>query len=204
LPQGQILDEFRALGEDRQTVYLTTTIRAYNAAADRWELVGMEEGNGLQDVGTGRRVGDEVHIEQRFGVAGPHPIARRIRYHNIRPDSFSWASDRSPDGGKTWVKDDLLIEAKRIGPSRSQEPLTRVKGASGKQRRAPACRESLLMPPQLFARDASNLCKSSDAGGELDLREKAKHGVRYAVEEASAARPVVPAGRIENYSKVFS
>ena len=132
LPQGQILDEFRALGEDRQTVYLTTTIRAYNAAADRWELVGMEEGNGLQDVGTGRRVGAEVHIEQRFGVAGGNPSARRIRYHNIRPDSFSWASDRSPDGGKTWVKDDLLIEAKRIGPSRSQAPLTRVKGASGK------------------------------------------------------------------------
>jgi hypothetical protein len=34
------------------------------------------------------------------------------------------------------------------------------------------------MPSQLFARDASNLCKSSAAGGELDLREKAKHYVR--------------------------
>jgi hypothetical protein len=131
LPQGQILDEYRVLGDNGQTVYLTTTIRAYNAAADRWELVGMEEGNGLQDVGTGRRVGGEVHIEQKFGVTGANPSARRIRYYNIRPDAFSWASDRSPDGGKTWVKDDLLLEAKRIGPSRSQEPLTRVKGSSG-------------------------------------------------------------------------
>jgi hypothetical protein len=51
---------------------------------------------------------------------------------------------------------------------------------------------------------ASNPCKSSDAGGELDLREKAKHYVRYAVEEASTVLPVVPAGRVENHSKVFS
>lgn len=132
LPQGQILDEYRVLGDDGQTVYVTTTIRAYNAAADRWELVGMDEGNGLQDVGTGRRVGDEVHIDQTFGVTGATPNLRRIRYYNIRPESFSWSSDRSPDGGKTWVKDDLLIEAKRIGPSRSQDPLTRRQETVGR------------------------------------------------------------------------
>jgi hypothetical protein len=133
LPQGQILDEYRIVGDDGQTIYLTTTIRSYNAAADRWELIGMEEGDGLQDVGTGRRVNGEVYIEQKFGVSGAHPIERRIRYDNIRPDGFSWASDRSPDGGKTWVKDDILLEAKRIGPSRSQKPLTGVKGPSGDQ-----------------------------------------------------------------------
>ena len=127
LPQGQILDEYRVPGDKGETIYVTTTIRAYNAAADRWELVGMEEGTGLQDVGTGRRVGNEIHIEQKFNVTGSNPIVRKIRYYNIRPDGFSWASDRSPDGGKTWVKDDLLIEAKRIGPARSQEPLTRTK-----------------------------------------------------------------------------
>ena len=42
------------------------------------------------------------------------------------------------------------------------------------------------------------------AGGELDLREQAKHDVRYSVEEASTALPVVLAGRVENRSKVFS
>ena len=57
------------------------------------------------------------------------------------------------------------------------------------------------MPSQLFARDASNLFKASDAGGELDLREQAKQHVRYSVEEASTALPVVPAGRVENHSK---
>ena len=60
------------------------------------------------------------------------------------------------------------------------------------------------MPSQLFARDASNLCNSSDAGGELDLREQAKHDVWYSVEEASTALPVVAAGRVEDDSKVVS
>ena len=60
------------------------------------------------------------------------------------------------------------------------------------------------MPSRLFTRDASNLCNSSDAGGELDLSEKAKPDVRYSVEKVRTALPVVPAGRVENHSKVFS
>lgn len=127
LAQGQVLDEYRVLADNGETVYVTTTLRSYNAAADRWELVGMEEGTGLQDTGTGRRVGDEVHIEQKFGVTGSNPTTSRIRYYNIRPDGFSWASERSADGGKTWVKDHLLLEVKRIGPARTLGALTRAK-----------------------------------------------------------------------------
>jgi hypothetical protein len=130
LTEGQILDEFRVVGDNQQTIYLTTTIRAYNAAADRWDLIGMDQGNGLQDVGTGRRSGGEVHIEQTFGATGPRPLLRKIRYFNIQADRFSWTSDRSNDGGKTWIKDELQIEARRTGPARTLEPLTRVKSPS--------------------------------------------------------------------------
>src|SRR5712664_3148203 len=49
LEKGQILDEYRVVGDDGKTLYVTTTIRAYNAAADRWELIGMDAGGGLQD-----------------------------------------------------------------------------------------------------------------------------------------------------------
>lgn len=69
LATGQILDEFRIVGDNDETYYVTTTLRAYNAAQDRWELVGMNSGGGLQDIGAARRVGAEVHIEQNFGVA---------------------------------------------------------------------------------------------------------------------------------------
>ena len=78
--QGQILDEYRVLGDKGETFYVSTTIRAYNAAADRWELIGMDAGGGLQDFGTGQRAGAEMHIEQKFGVAGGKPAIMRIRY----------------------------------------------------------------------------------------------------------------------------
>ncbi len=65
-----------------------------------------------------------MHIEQTFGVALGNPSVLRIRYYNIQPDRFSWAADRSTDGGKTWVTDFLRIEARRIGPARSVPALT--------------------------------------------------------------------------------
>lgn len=119
LATGQILDEFRIVGDNRETWYVTSTLRSYNAGLDRWELVGMVEGGGLQDVGTGQRTGDEVHIEQKFGVATGNTAILRIRYYNIQPDRFSWTADRSTDGGNTWSKDAQKIEARRIGPARS-------------------------------------------------------------------------------------
>jgi hypothetical protein len=123
LAEGQILDEYRVTGDKGETYYVTMSLRNYNKFADRWELVGADAGGGMQDFGTARRVGSEMHIEQKFGVAGGEAAIMRIRYYNIEKDRFSWAADRSTDGGKTWVKNHLQIEARRIGPPRSLGPL---------------------------------------------------------------------------------
>ena len=125
LSEGQILDEYRVVDERNETVYVTTTIRSYNGVADQWELIGMDRANGLQDSGTGRRVGAEMRLEQRFGVAQGTPRTLRIRYFNIQSDRFSWTADRSDDGGKTWVENFQTIEARRIGKPRSMEPLAK-------------------------------------------------------------------------------
>ena len=71
-----------------------------------------------------------MHIEQKFGVASGNVSILRIRYYNIRPDAFSWAADRSSDGGKTWVKDHLTIEALRIGPARTLPSLAPARNKS--------------------------------------------------------------------------
>ena len=121
---AQVLDEYRVVSEKGdETYYASSTIRSYNSVLDQWELISAEMGTGLQNFGTAHRVGDEVHIEQKFGVMSSKPSVLRIRYYNIRPDSFSWIADRSVDGGKTWEKDHLKIEARRIGPARSLGPL---------------------------------------------------------------------------------
>jgi hypothetical protein len=127
LATGQILDEYRLVDDKSATFYVTATIRNYNAIQDRWELIGMDDRNGLQDFGTAQRVGGEMRIEQKFGVAGGSPTIMRIRYYNIQTNSFSWAGDQSTDNGKTWVKDQLRIEAKRIGPARTLPQLAKTK-----------------------------------------------------------------------------
>jgi hypothetical protein len=131
LAEGQVVDEFRVTGDKGETYYVTTAIRNYNKFADRWELIGSEAGTGLLDFGTARRVGGEMHIEQKFGVAGGGSAIMKIRYYNIGRDRFSWSADRSTDGGKTWVKDHLRIEARRIGPPRTLGPLAPPRNTTG-------------------------------------------------------------------------
>ena len=127
---AQLIDEYRIAGDDGETYYVTYTLRSYNASLDRWELVGIDTGSGLQNVGTGHRDGGEVHIEQKFGVGTPNASTWRIHYYNIRPDGFSWSADRSTDEGKTWTKDFQQLEVRRIGPARTIGPLTTPKKRS--------------------------------------------------------------------------
>jgi hypothetical protein len=121
---GQVLDEFRVVGDKGQTFYSSLTVRVYNPYLERWELVTLDKRDGLQNFGTARREGPEMVIEQKFGAVTPQPSLWHIRYHNIQADYFSWSADRSEDDGKTWQKDFQTIEAKRIGPPRTMEPLT--------------------------------------------------------------------------------
>lgn len=137
LDEGQILDEYRVVGDKDETYYVTTTLRNYNRALGRWELIGADAGAGLQDFGTGRKVGGEVHIEQKFGVTSDTPTVWKIRYYNIRADGFSWTADRSDDGGKTWEREFQKIEARRLGPARKLGPLAMPKQA-GSTKQEPA------------------------------------------------------------------
>jgi hypothetical protein len=131
LDEGQILDEYRVVGDKGETYYMTTTLRNYNGALDRWELVGADAGRGLQDFGTARREGSEMRIEQTFGVAAGTPSVWRIRYYDIQPDRFSWTADRSTDGGKTWEKNHMQIEARRLAPARFLGPLAPARNRGG-------------------------------------------------------------------------
>ena len=131
---GQILDEYRVVGDSGETYYVSATLRGYNAVLDRWELISAEVGTGLQNFGTARREGAEMRIEQKFGVMSPHPSIWRIRYYDIGPDHFSWTADRSTGGGKTWAVKFQELEAHRIGPPRTLAALTPAKKPAGEGR----------------------------------------------------------------------
>jgi hypothetical protein len=126
LEDGQIFDEYRVVGDTGQTWYMTQTVRAYNVLTDRWDLVSLERGTGLTSLGSGQRVGNEMHITQTFtNLNGPTGILR-IRYYDISPDHFRWVADRSTDGGKSWQLKNLTIEATRTGPPRELARLTKA------------------------------------------------------------------------------
>lgn len=128
LPTGggvNILDEYRVHDDSGRTVVSSSTLRAYNPRDDQWELVTVDERTGLRDIGTGRRVGAEMHLEQTFGATTSTPATWRIRYHDIRPDSFRWSADRSIDAGKTWQRNYITLQTRRIGPARQLGTLTR-------------------------------------------------------------------------------
>lgn len=123
LDGGQILDEYRVVGDNGQTYNVTVSLRAYNAPRDQWEIISFGQSAGLHDFGTAHREGGDMIIEQKFGVMTPNPSLMHIRYHDIQADHFLWNGDRSTDDGKTWEKDFLQIDARRIGPARSMGPL---------------------------------------------------------------------------------
>ncbi len=101
IDDGLIFDEYRVVGDNAETYYVTRTLRAYNPVLDQWELISTDRDTGLRNAGTGHRESGEMHIEQKFGVGTQNPSTSRIRYYDIQPDRFSWTSDRSTDGGKT-------------------------------------------------------------------------------------------------------
>lgn len=128
---AQVLDEYRVVDDSGRTVWVSSTLRAYNVSADQWELISAASGSGLKDFGTARREGEEMHIEQTFGVAAGYPSIWRIRYFDITADRFTWVADRSVDGGRTWTKDFQRLEVQRIGPARSLGELAPARDAAG-------------------------------------------------------------------------
>jgi len=123
---SEILSQDRLLNDDGTTYFTSSTLMAYNAALDQWELVSTDDGGfgiGLQDRGIAHRAGDEVRTEMKFGSMSGRPTIWRIRHFNIRTDGYSLAADRSVDGGKTWVSNYEQLEIHRIGPRRTFDPL---------------------------------------------------------------------------------
>ncbi len=51
----------------------------------------------------------------RYAIQWNRGVLSRIRYLEIGADRFLWRSDISRDGGKTWLLDAGIMEARRVG-----------------------------------------------------------------------------------------
>jgi hypothetical protein len=87
----------------------TLSWRVFNPSRQLWEMQGLKARRGSWDPGIAWGSGDTRFVEQTF----TNVSQARIRYYRITPNSFSWRADVSVDGGKTWMRDAWLIEARR-------------------------------------------------------------------------------------------
>jgi hypothetical protein len=105
-------DEFRTQVQDG-TRTLTLTYRVFNPEKKVWTIQGI----GSRRIGWAPGVawsdGQNRYLVQDYPEIG---AKMRIKYYAITRDHFLWRADGSQDGGKTWIPDVWLIEAKRITP----------------------------------------------------------------------------------------
>lgn len=86
------------------------TYRIFDPKRKVWQMIGASSRGGDIQPGLTWSDGRNRYVIQRAGNQ-----LTRIRYFSIEPDRFLWRSDRSTDGGMTWVLDVGVMEARRIG-----------------------------------------------------------------------------------------
>lgn len=111
-----VVDEYAVSDDAGRVVYGGTTLRVFDTNAGTWTMryvdqLGGKTGRWSELLGV--KEGPEMHVEQRGQSPDGRTTILKIRYYNIQPDHFSWAADQSSDGGATWVRDYLRLEATR-------------------------------------------------------------------------------------------
>ena len=109
-----VIDEFRNDNGSGGTAVLAETYRAYNPGSRTWSFQGtlyqapmMGRRNGEWDAGVTRVQDGQIFDEVTKGAT-----INRVRFYNIKRDSFSCVFETSNDSGKTWVNP-IDIEAVR-------------------------------------------------------------------------------------------
>jgi hypothetical protein len=109
-----IEDELRITDQAGNPLSLTHTVRVYDAGERRWRLATL-------DVYRARFVSPavdfrdgEVHLRSRGTDPDGDEFLSRTRIYDIEPDRFRLRQDRSFDGGRSWEKGALRIEARRV------------------------------------------------------------------------------------------
>jgi hypothetical protein len=101
-----VADDFRLDSGDA-----TATFRVFDPEKRRWEIQGTDVGSGRWDDGITWSDGEDRLVIQRMDATGQRVM--RARYRFLSPDRFVWRADVTWDGGKTWVKDGMRLEAER-------------------------------------------------------------------------------------------
>jgi hypothetical protein len=108
---GLIEDRFRPDEPARLMGSSLYTYRTYDPARKLWQILGTSSyGGAATQAGLGWSEGPHRFLFQRSTRTW-----NRFRYTLIDDNHFVWRTDRSFDGGLTWIRDYGVMEAWRIG-----------------------------------------------------------------------------------------
>jgi len=96
----------------------THSVRVYDAAARKWNLVSVDVYRGRITIATGEwRDGQLVSTSQGTDLEGKSFLSR-TRIYDITSAGFKYQQDKSLDNGKQWQEGTLTIEARRASAPR--------------------------------------------------------------------------------------
>lgn len=107
---GIIEDRWRPDNPTTQMGSSLYTYRVFDPEQKVWRLVGANSRGG--SLISGRTWAD---ANGRSGIEWYGDVLVRFRYFALTPNRFLWRQDQSHDGGKTWILDTGMMEARRIG-----------------------------------------------------------------------------------------
>ena len=100
-----LMDDFKALSPTGQPVSSFVTLRTYSAITRRWEITGL---GAFQPTTISEWYGHSQSAEMLLFAKGKAPngafVQTRIRFFDIKANSFSWETHLSSDDGKIWLK----------------------------------------------------------------------------------------------------
>lgn len=109
-----IMDNFKAYAPDGQEISSFVTLRTYAETTHRWEITGLAA---HQPAAHAEWYGEWRNGEMHLDAIGKNPagqsIHNKIRFYEIKENSFDWESNISRDAGKTWSKA-ASLHAKRV------------------------------------------------------------------------------------------
>lgn len=107
---GIVEDRWRADNPNASMASSLYTYRVFDPEEKVWRLIGANSRGG--NVIPGRTWSDG---DGRAGIEWYGSTLVRFRYFAMSPNRFLWRQDQSRDGGKTWILDTGMMEARRIG-----------------------------------------------------------------------------------------
>jgi hypothetical protein len=115
LDDGRVLfDTVTWFSPSGEKVLYDATLRTFSAKTGRWEMVYISSlSTRHSETFRGNFIDGEGRFDADISLSPGKAVKAKIRFYEIKKDSFEWSMQLSADGGKNWFLGET-ISAKRV------------------------------------------------------------------------------------------